>query len=108
MHNLPTAKQERFFNLLLLPFKAYVIIAPVWLIYSARNVGLAGASDFLFGPSDFLFVAYAICIPFFILAALIQFVAHWRRPAFVSIAFALVAFIVVAILWQLITRSVER
>jgi hypothetical protein len=108
MHNLPSSKQERFFNLLLLPFKAYVIIAPVWLIYSARNVGQAGASDFLFGPSDFLLVAYAICIPFFILAALIQFVALWRRPAFVSVSFALVAFIIFAIVWQLIRRSVAR
>jgi hypothetical protein len=101
MHTLPTSKQERFFSILLLPFKTYVIIASVWLIYAARSVELTGAAGYLL-------VAYAICIPFFILAALVQFIAHWRRPAFVSISFALVAIIVLAIWWQIFPISVVR
>jgi hypothetical protein len=52
-------------------------------------------------------IFYAICIPFFALAALIQFIAHWRRPALISISFALAASIVLVILWQLIASSVK-
>jgi hypothetical protein len=98
------AKQERFFSRLLIPFKAYVIVASAWLFYSAleahsKHVVLAGLPAYLL-------VLYATCIPFFVVAALVQFIAHWRRPAFVSILFALVASIILVILWQIIASAV--
>ena len=100
----PTVKQERFFSRLLIPFKVYVIGASVWLFYSAldahsKHVLMTGL------PADLL-VIYSTCIPFFIFAALIQFIAHWRRQAWVSISFALAASIILAILWQIIKSAV--
>jgi hypothetical protein len=98
MTTLSTPSQERFFRLLLLPFKAYVIIASIWLIYavSAARSAHVGLGEL----SGYVLVAYAICVPFFVLAALVQFLAHWRRPALISISFASVAAIILAILWQ--------
>ena len=105
MNTLPTPSQERFFRRLLLPFKVYVIVASVWLIYSvskahSEHVVLAGFS------ADLLIV-YAVCSPFFFFAALIQFIAHWRRPALISISFALATSIILVILWKLIASSVR-
>jgi hypothetical protein len=98
-------KQELFFRRLLIPFKAFVIIASAWLFFStleahSKHVLLAGFSAYLLA-------AYAICIPFFIIAALIQFVAHWRHPALVSISFACGASIILAILWQIIASAIR-
>jgi hypothetical protein len=100
----PTAKQERFFRRLLIPFKAYVIVAAVWLFYSALEAH--SKHEVLGGLSADLLITYAVCIPFFAIAALVQFIAHWRRPALVSILFAFAASIVLAILWQIIASAV--
>ena len=102
MRILPASKQE-WFSLLLFPFKVYVIIVPIWFIYSATEVpnvryGLAG-------QSSYVLVAYAICIPFFFLAALIQFVARWRRPAVTSIVFALTAVILFMVMLPAVARN---
>jgi hypothetical protein len=99
MDILPAFKQERFFSRLLLPFKAYVIVASVWLFYSASEAH--SKHIVLAGLSTYLLATYAICIPFFIIAALVQYIAHWRRPALVSISFAMAATIILVILWQL-------
>ena len=106
MSTLPTPSQERFFRRLLLPFKVYVIVASVWLIYSALKAH--SEHVVLTGLSAYLLVVYAICIPFFFLAALAQFIYHWHRPAWISISFALVAAIVLVILWQLIGSGFEK
>jgi hypothetical protein len=102
---LPASKiQERFFSRLLFPFKAYVIVASVWLFYPALE---AHTKHVVFpGLSAYFFVIYATCIPFFIIAALIQFIGHWRRPALISISFALAASIISVILWQLFASAV--
>jgi hypothetical protein len=100
-----TPSQARFFRRLLLPFKVYVIVASIWLIYSVSKAH--SEHVVLAGLSGYLLIFYAICIPFFALAALIQFIAHWRRPALISISFALAASIVLVILWQLIASSVK-
>lgn len=102
MRVLPASKQERF-SLLLIPFKVYVIIVPVWFIFVTTD-----ADNPRFGlaePAGYLLLAYVICIPFFILAALIQFVARWRRAALTSIAFALAAVMFFAILLPVVTRN---
>jgi hypothetical protein len=105
MSTLPTPSQERFFGRLLLPFKVYVVVASVWLIYSAVEAHKEHVVPT--GLSAYLLMVYAMCIPFFIIAAVVQFVAHWRRPALVSISFALAASIILAILWQLIASAVR-
>jgi hypothetical protein len=106
MSTLPAPGQERFFGRLLLPFKVYVIVASVWLIYSGLKVH--SEHVVLSGLSAFLLVVYAVCIPFFFLAALTQFIYHWHRPAWISIWFALAAAIVLVILWQLIGSGFEK
>jgi len=103
MHILTTSTQKCVFGRLIFPFKAYVLIAPVWLIYWA--VKAPGEHTLLAGLSAYLLVAYAICIPFFCLAALIQFIANWRDSALASISFALAASVVFVILWQLANSS---
>jgi hypothetical protein len=100
-----TPVQERFFRRLLLPFKIYVIGASFWLIYAVSKAH--SEHVVLAGLSAYLLIFYATCIPFFAMAALIQFIAHWRRPALVSILFALAASIILAILWQLIASAVR-
>jgi hypothetical protein len=100
-----TPGQERFFSRLLLPFKVYVIVASFWLIYAVSKAH--SEHVVLAGLSAYLLIFYAICIPFFALAGLIQFIAHWRRPALTSITFALAASIVLVILWQFIASSVK-
>jgi thiol:disulfide interchange protein len=106
MSTLPTPSQERFFRRLLLPFKVYVIFASVWLIYSA----LKAHSEHVVptGLSVYLLAAYGICIPYFLIAALIQFIYRWPRPAWISISFALFAFIILVISWWLIASGFEK
>lgn len=100
-----TPSQERFFRCLLLPFKLYVIIASFWLIYAVSRAH--NEHVVLAGLSAYLLTAYAVCSPFFFLAALIQFIAHWRRPALVSVSFALATSIILVIVWQIIASSVR-
>lgn len=100
-----TPSQEKFFRRLLLPFKIYVILASIWLIYSVSKAH--SEHVVMAGLSAYLLIFYANCIPFFAIAALIQFIAHWRRPALVSILFALSASIILAILWQIIESAVR-
>jgi hypothetical protein len=105
MSTLPTPSHDRFFRRLLLPFKVYFIVASVWLIYA---VSKAHSEHILLDAfSGYLLVVYAICCPFFFLAALIQFVAHLRRSGLISISFGLAASIILAILWQLIASSIR-
>jgi hypothetical protein len=100
----PTDGQERFLSRVLIPFKVYVVVASVWLFYSALE---AHSKHIVMAEfSAYLLIIYAICIPFFVLAALIQFVGHWRRRALVSISFALAASIILAILWEIIKGAV--
>jgi E3 ubiquitin-protein ligase DOA10 len=100
-----TPGQERFFRRLLLPFKVYVIVASFWLVYAVSKAH--SEHVVLAGLSAYLLIFYAICIPFFTIAAVVQFIAHWRRPALVSISFALAASIILAILWQFIASAVR-
>jgi len=106
MSTLPTPSHERFLGRLLLPFKVYVIVASVWLIYSALKAH--SEHVMLAGLSAYLLMLYAICIPFFFLAAIIQCVAHLRRPALISISFAIAATTVLVILWQFIGSSLDK
>ena len=105
MNTLPTPSQERSFRRLLLPFKVYVIVASVWLIYAVSKAH--SEHVLLAGFSAYVLMVYAICCPFFFLAALIQLFGHWRRPALISISFGLAASIILAILWQLIASSIR-
>ena len=105
MSNLPESKQD-WFSLLLLPFKAYVIIAPIWVFYSTSDSYVVRVG--LRESSSYVLVAYAICVPFFLLAALIQLSARQRRAAFTSIAFGLGTFVVLVILWLRITSGLVR
>jgi hypothetical protein len=104
MNISPAAKHERLFRRLLIPFKAYVIVASVCLFYSALEAH--SKHEVLGGLSAYLLITYAVFIPFFAIAALVQFIAHWWRPALVSISFAFAASIVLAILWQIIASAV--
>jgi len=106
MSTLPLPSQERFFGRLLLPFKVYVIVASVWLTYSALKAH--SEHVVLTGLSTYLLAFYAICVPFFFLAALAQFIYHWHRAAWISISFALAAAIILVILWQLIGSGFEK
>jgi hypothetical protein len=99
MNTLCTKNQERLFRHLLLPFKVYVIVAPILLIHSVWRAHSAQVE--LGAASDYLLVGCAICVPFFVLAALVQFYAHWRRPALVSFLFAMSTATISVILWQL-------
>lgn len=104
MSTLPTPSQERYFRRLLLPFKVYVIVASVWLICSALKA--RGEHVLLTEFSSYLLMVFAVCIPFFFLAALVQFIYRWHRPAWISIAFALAAATILMILWWLIRSGV--
>jgi hypothetical protein len=104
MNLSPASQQERLFRRLLIPCEAYVIVASVWLFYSASEAH--SKHVLLAGLSPYLFITYATCIPFFIIAALLQLIGHWRRAALISISFALAASIILATLWQLIASAV--
>jgi uncharacterized membrane protein len=93
MHALP-ANRESWFGLLLFPFKAFVVIGPVcFWIWLAVNGPARGARTEAGGA---VVVGLVVCIPVFIVAALIQVIARRRHAALVSLGFALAAFL---ILW---------
>jgi hypothetical protein len=93
MRVLP-ANREAWFELLLFPFKAFVVAGPVcFWIWLAVNGPVKGARTGAGGP---VVLGLLVCIPTFLLAALIQFIARRQRAASVSLGFALAAFI---ILW---------
>ena len=86
MRIIPTSKQE-WWNLLLLPFKAYAVIVPIWcFIYRSESFRIGEAQMMVM---DYIFWGFVLCIPIFTLAALIQVLANQRRPAIVSLVFAL-------------------
>jgi hypothetical protein len=86
MRILPSSKQE-WGNLLLLPFKAYAVIFPIWcFIYRSESFRVREAQMFFVGCAFWTFV---LCVPVFTLAALIQVLANQRQPAIVSLVFAL-------------------
>jgi hypothetical protein len=93
MRVLP-ANRESWFGLLLYPFKAFVVIGPLcFFIWLALHGPVKGARTEAGVP---VVVGLLLCIPVFILAALIQFIAHRRTAAIVSLGFAVAAFL---ILW---------
>ena len=102
MHVLPKSKQQ-WFNFVLFPFKAYIIIAPLYVWHVVSQEAVVRYSQA--GVMSYILAAYAICIPFFVLASIIQFVARWRRLALTSFAFAAVTIMVFAILLPVVTRN---
>jgi hypothetical protein len=102
MHILPASRQA-WFSLLLFPFRVYVVIVPIWfcLVITDADRPRFGLEN----SAGYLLLVYAICILFFFLAAVVQFVAHWRRAALTSIAFAVGSAVVFAILLPVVTRN---
>ena len=99
MRALP-ANRDAWFGLLLFPFKAFVVIGPLffftWLVLTEGH-RVSGARTEVGGP---VVVGLLLCIPVFIIAAIIQFTVHRRAAALVSLGYALAAFLIL-LLWAL-------
>lgn len=84
----PVSKQK-WLNVLLFPLKAYVIIIPVWgVIQTQESFHVREAQS---DAAHYLLWIYALSIPIFILAAIVQFFAHHQRPAIENALFAVAA-----------------
>lgn len=91
------ANRDAWFALLLFPFMAFVLVGPlcffVWLALTEEPRGHWGANAEAALP---VAVGLLVCIPVFILAAMIQFIARRRSAAVESLGFGLMA---IVILW---------
>jgi len=79
------------------PFKAYLVVAPV--IFFTWDVATGGSRGGHHGVirADFAAVilsGFLVCFLGFLIAALVQFIAHRRDVARVSLLFAGVAFVI--------------
>jgi hypothetical protein len=90
MNFFPHTKQE-WLSHLLIPFRAYVVIVPIWAVIQKQETFYVREAQMK--ATGFILAGYAICILVFILVALIQFIAHQRRSAWTSVAFAVGSFI---------------
>jgi hypothetical protein len=89
---LPATK-EKWFELLLLPFKVFILFEPLWL--QAWKFEMRGFPFFrsLFHEERHYFGnEYLLCLNVFVLAALCQSVLRKRRAALMSLFFAAVTF----------------
>jgi O-antigen/teichoic acid export membrane protein len=90
MNFFPHTKQE-WLSHLLFPFRAYVVIVPIWAVIQRYETFYVREEQMR--AAGLILAGYAICVLVFIFAAVIQFIAHQRRSAWTSIAFAVGSFI---------------
>jgi hypothetical protein len=78
-------------KLFLFPFKAYVIIIPVWaIVQSQETFYLRDAQSDI---TIYILAIHSASFFVFVFAAIVQFIAHHRRSAIGNALFALVAFL---------------
>jgi hypothetical protein len=84
MRVLPASRQD-WLQFLLFPLRTYVLITPVCLYAWSR---LPGVLSVITPAVGYIEAAYALCVPIFVGAGLVQLATHHRRSAHVSFAFA--------------------
>jgi hypothetical protein len=95
MSFLPASKRE-WLNLLLFPFKVYVIIIPIWSMIQTQEAFFVREAQMK--ATDYILASYAASIFIFIFSAIIQFIAHHRRSAGESALFAVAALLALVFL----------
>ena len=96
MKILPATKAD-WFGLALFPFKVFAVIVPIWMFISAQAPAVVLEAQMDAG--EYIILGYALCVPVFIIAAVIQVFAYQWRAALVSIIFAAVTiFLLVTLL----------
>ncbi|HXC99180.1 MAG TPA: hypothetical protein VN048_07550 [Verrucomicrobiae bacterium] len=95
MRLFPLSSREKW-GLLLFPFKAYVIIVPVWALVLKAEPFYVRAE--LLQATNCVLEGYALCVPVFILAALIQFLKRQKFTAATSLMFGMATFIILLFL----------
>jgi hypothetical protein len=78
--------KKEWLSHLLFPFKAYVVIVPIWAAIQKHEPFYVREAQMK--ATGFILAGYAISLLVFILAAMIQFITHKPRSAWTNIAFA--------------------